>query len=150
MKNNAAHFRDLRQKTMDGQLTRIAVNAQSIAMNARRIPTLFPAGSLGTVELPARVKADTLIAKNRDTSRLIASAIVESIANGMREARPDIILQLIQDLKTTLVHAAASGCRSLDQLDRELQENRNRQAGRAGLTIVTAVGCLVLLTRRSY
>jgi cytochrome c556 len=57
-KNNAAHFRDLRQKTMDGQLTRIAVNAQSIAMNARRIPTMFPQGSLGTVEFPSGAKAD--------------------------------------------------------------------------------------------
>jgi class 3 adenylate cyclase/HAMP domain-containing protein len=37
---------------------------------------------------------------------------------------------------------------SLDQLDRELQDNRNRQAGMAGLTIATAVGCLVLLMRK--
>jgi hypothetical protein len=54
------------------------------------------------VILNVQRESNTLIAKNRDTSRLIASAIVESIANGMREARPDIILQLIQDLKTTL------------------------------------------------
>jgi class 3 adenylate cyclase/HAMP domain-containing protein len=43
-----------------------------------------------------------LIAKNRDTSRLLASAIVESIDNVMIEARPDIVRLLIQDLKDEL------------------------------------------------
>jgi class 3 adenylate cyclase/HAMP domain-containing protein len=199
------------------------------------------------VMLNMQRESRALIAKNRETSRLLAAAIVESIANGMREARPDIVLELIQNLKTTLqdikqldvfrrngvaafsdlstfeevdliyelnpsvrerllkmprqpgetiahplfsqaidamqpqayfeevnntrlytffyplenrqachdCHGAEQRTRgvvrlslSLDQLDRELQDNRNRQAGMAGLTIATAVGCLVLLMRK--
>jgi class 3 adenylate cyclase/HAMP domain-containing protein len=47
-------------------------------------------------------ESQALIAKNRETSRLLASTIVESIENGMLEARPDIIRALIQDLKSKL------------------------------------------------
>jgi class 3 adenylate cyclase len=47
-------------------------------------------------------ESNALIAKNRETTRLLAAAIVESIENGMLEARPDIIRALVQDLKTTL------------------------------------------------
>jgi hypothetical protein len=47
-------------------------------------------------------ESNALIAKNRETSRLLASTIVESIENGMLEARPDIIRMLIADLKTNL------------------------------------------------
>jgi cytochrome c556 len=58
MRNNSGHFKDLRQKAKDGQMAPIAVNAQTIAINARHIPALFPAGSLGTPEIESRAKAD--------------------------------------------------------------------------------------------
>ena len=43
-----------------------------------------------------------LITQNRETSRLLAAAIVASIDNGMLEARPDIIRLLVRDLKAEL------------------------------------------------
>jgi class 3 adenylate cyclase/methyl-accepting chemotaxis protein len=54
------------------------------------------------VMLNIQRESNALIAKNRETSRLLASTIVESIENGMLEARPDIIRMLIADLKTNL------------------------------------------------
>lgn len=47
-------------------------------------------------------ESNFLTSKNRETSRLLAKAIVESIANGMLEARPDITRMLVQDLKAEL------------------------------------------------
>ena len=41
-RNISGHFKDLRQKTKDGQLARIAINAQTIAIDTRHIPQLFP------------------------------------------------------------------------------------------------------------
>lgn len=192
-------------------------------------------------------ESTAMIAQNRKTSDLLASAIVESIANGMLEARPDIIRLLVQELKTTLTdikqldvfrlngveafsdlstfeevdliydldpfvrerivkmqrnpgqtlknplftqavetlqpqayieqvdgtrfytsfyplknREACYECHgddragrgivrlslSLEQLDKELQDNRNKQIGMAFLTIVIAMGCLVLLMRK--
>ncbi len=58
MRNNSGHFKDLRQKAKDGQLARIAVNAQTIAINAQHIPMLFPEGSMGTPEIKSRAKAE--------------------------------------------------------------------------------------------
>lgn len=49
------------------------------------------------VSLNIQRESNVLIAKNRETSRLLAASIVGSIANGMLEARPDIIHVLIQD-----------------------------------------------------
>jgi cytochrome c556 len=58
MRNNSVHFKDLRQKAKGGQLTQIAVNAHTIAINARHIPSLFPAGTLGTSEIKSRAKPE--------------------------------------------------------------------------------------------
>lgn len=58
MRNTSGHFKDLRQKAKDGQLAQIAVNAQTIAINARHIPALFPAGTLGTPEIKSRAKPE--------------------------------------------------------------------------------------------
>jgi class 3 adenylate cyclase len=54
------------------------------------------------VSLNIQRESKVLIAKNRETSRLLAASIVGSIANGMLEARPDIIHVLVQDLKAEL------------------------------------------------
>jgi cytochrome c556 len=58
MRNTSGHFKDLRQKAKDGQLTQIAVNAQTMAINARHIPALYPAGTLGTPEIKSRAKPE--------------------------------------------------------------------------------------------
>lgn len=58
MRNTSGHFKDLRQKAKDGQIAQVTVNAQTIAINARHIPALFPTGSLGTPEIESRAKAD--------------------------------------------------------------------------------------------
>jgi class 3 adenylate cyclase/HAMP domain-containing protein len=47
-------------------------------------------------------EARTLVARHRDTARLLAGSIVTGIENGMLEGRPDIIRQLIQELKAEL------------------------------------------------
>jgi class 3 adenylate cyclase len=47
-------------------------------------------------------EARTLVARHRDSARLLAGSIVTSIENGMLEGRPGIIRQLIQQLKTEL------------------------------------------------
>jgi class 3 adenylate cyclase len=54
------------------------------------------------VSLNIQRESNMLIAKHQETSRLLVTAIVESIANGMLEGRPDIIRLLVQDLKEQL------------------------------------------------
>ena len=46
MKLNAASARDMNDKLKAGQIEAIAVNAETIAINAQHIPVLFPAGSM--------------------------------------------------------------------------------------------------------
>jgi cytochrome c556 len=46
MKLNGASWKDVQDKAKAGQIEAIAVNAETIAINAGHIPTLFPAGSL--------------------------------------------------------------------------------------------------------
>ena len=46
MKLNGASLGDINAKLKAGQIEAIAVNAETIALNARHIPTLFPPGSL--------------------------------------------------------------------------------------------------------
>jgi cytochrome c556 len=103
MKNNAAHFRDLRQKTSDGQFTRMAVNAQSILMNTRRIPTIFPPGSAGTADLPSRAKPDiwqhweefTALAKQ---AQVAAAALMELAVDA--DTKPITLEQVTEATKT--------------------------------------------------
>lgn len=57
MKNTAGNFKDARQKAKSGAFARMAVNAQTVAINARHIPALFPVGSQGTAETKSRAKA---------------------------------------------------------------------------------------------
>ncbi len=45
MQLNGASFGDLQAKAKAGNIEAIAVNAETIALNAMHIPTLFPAGS---------------------------------------------------------------------------------------------------------
>jgi cytochrome c556 len=46
MKLNGASAKDLNDKVKAGQIEAMAVNAETIAMNAQHIPLLFPKGSL--------------------------------------------------------------------------------------------------------
>ena len=46
MKLNGASWADIQAKAKAGQIEAIAVNAETLAINAMHIPTLFPAGSL--------------------------------------------------------------------------------------------------------
>ncbi len=58
MKNSSGNFKDAKAKAKDGQLARIAINAQTMAINARHIPLLYPEGSMGTEELKTRAKLE--------------------------------------------------------------------------------------------
>lgn len=58
MRNTSGHFKDLRQKAKDEQLAQIAINAHTMAINARHIPMLFPEGSMGTPEVKSRAKPE--------------------------------------------------------------------------------------------
>ena len=58
MQNSAGSFKDARLKAKDGQFDRIAVNAQTIAINARHIPFLYPEGSMGTAAIETRAKLE--------------------------------------------------------------------------------------------
>jgi cytochrome c556 len=58
MKNTSGNFKDAREKAKAGAYARIAINAQTIAINARHIPGLFPAGSTGSPEDKSRAKAE--------------------------------------------------------------------------------------------
>jgi cytochrome c556 len=46
MKLNGASARDMNDKLKAGQIEAMAVNAETIAINAQHIPTLFPPGSM--------------------------------------------------------------------------------------------------------
>lgn len=46
MKLNGASWKDVQDKTKAGQVEAIAVNAETMAINAQHIPSLFPQGSL--------------------------------------------------------------------------------------------------------
>jgi cytochrome c556 len=46
MKLNGASWKDIQDKAKAGQIEAIAVNAETIAINAPEIPALFPQGSL--------------------------------------------------------------------------------------------------------
>jgi len=46
MKLNGASWADVQAKAKAGQIEAIAVNAETMALNAMHIPSLFPAGSL--------------------------------------------------------------------------------------------------------
>ncbi len=46
MKLNGASARDMNDKLKAGQIEAIAVNAETIAINAQHIPSLFPPGSM--------------------------------------------------------------------------------------------------------
>ena len=46
MKLNGASWKDVQDKAKAGQIEAIAVNAETMAMNAKHIPALFPEGSL--------------------------------------------------------------------------------------------------------
>jgi cytochrome c556 len=46
MKLNGANAKDLNDKVKAGQIEAMAVNAETIAINAQHIPMLFPKGSL--------------------------------------------------------------------------------------------------------
>jgi cytochrome c556 len=46
MKLNGASAKDLNDKLKAGQIEAMAVNAETIAINAQHIPTLFPPGSM--------------------------------------------------------------------------------------------------------
>jgi len=46
MKLNGASWKDIQDKAKAGQIDAIAVNAETLALNAEHIPSLFPQGSL--------------------------------------------------------------------------------------------------------
>jgi cytochrome c556 len=46
MKLNAASMKDINEKLKAGNIEAIAVNAETLALNAQHIPALFPTGSL--------------------------------------------------------------------------------------------------------
>jgi cytochrome c556 len=46
MKLNGASWKDVQDKVKAGQFEAVAVNAETMALNAEHIPTLFPKGSL--------------------------------------------------------------------------------------------------------
>jgi cytochrome c556 len=55
MKLNGANAKDLTEKVKAGQIEAMAVNAETIAINAQHIPALFPKGSLSD---KSKAKAD--------------------------------------------------------------------------------------------
>jgi cytochrome c556 len=46
MKLNGASWKDVQDKVKAGQIEAVAVNAETMALNAEHIPSLFPMGSL--------------------------------------------------------------------------------------------------------
>ena len=46
MKLNGTSWKDVQDKVKAGQIEAVAVNAETLAMNAEHIPSLFPKGSL--------------------------------------------------------------------------------------------------------
>jgi len=52
--------------------------------------------------LNIRRESEVLVARHRDTARLLAASILTSIENGMLEGRPDITRRLVQELRTEL------------------------------------------------
>lgn len=46
MKSNGANWKDIQDKAKAGEIEAIAVNAETIAINAMHVPALFPSGTL--------------------------------------------------------------------------------------------------------
>jgi cytochrome c556 len=92
MKLNGASWADVQAKLKAGNIEGIAVNAETIALNAMHIPTLFPTGSLTEkskakpeiwqkrAEFEAAAKnLQTQAEKLRDTARTKNAAATEAI-----------------------------------------------------------------------
>lgn len=93
MKLNAASWQDVQAKLKSGNVEAIAVNAETIALNAMHIPALFPQGSLTDksiakpdiwqkrTEFESEAKnLQTLAEKLRDAARSKDTAAVEAMA----------------------------------------------------------------------
>lgn len=93
MKLNAASWQDVQAKLKAGNIEAIAVNAETIALNAMHIPALFPQGSLTDksnakpdiwqkrTEFESEAKnLQTLAEKLRDAARAKDAAAVEAMA----------------------------------------------------------------------
>lgn len=63
---------------------------------------ILVAGFGSLVILNIRSASQALVAGNRETAELLTASITKSIENGMLEGHPDIILRLVQELKTAL------------------------------------------------
>jgi len=93
MKLNGASWKDAQDKLKAGNIEAIAVNAETIALNARHIPLLFPQGSLtdkskakpeiwqrwGEFEAAAK-NLETWATKLRDAAAAKDAQAVETIA----------------------------------------------------------------------
>jgi class 3 adenylate cyclase/HAMP domain-containing protein len=66
------------------------------------IAAILVLGFGGLLILNIRQEARTLVAGHQETVRLLAGTILAAIENGMLEGRPDIIRQLVRDLKAQL------------------------------------------------
>jgi cytochrome c556 len=92
MKLNGASWQDVQAKVKAGNIEAVAVNAETMAVNAQHIPSLFPEGSLtekskakpeiwqkrGEFDAAAK-NLETLAIRLRDASRAKDQAQVETI-----------------------------------------------------------------------
>lgn len=92
MKSNGANWKDIQDKAKAGEIEAIAVNAETIAINAMHVPALFPQGSLSDKsnakpeiwqqrsEFEAKAKnLQTMAEKLRDTAKSKDAAATQAI-----------------------------------------------------------------------
>ncbi len=110
MKNTGANFKDMRLKAKEGRYDRMAVNAHTIAINARHIPMLFPEGSLGTPEQKSRAKPE--IWQNWDTFTAAAKKTQDAALAIMKLARDAEKMGVSADEVDKALKALGGACKS--------------------------------------
>jgi len=109
-KNNSGNFKDAREKAKAGAFASIAVNAQTIAINARHIPALFPAGSMGKPEDKSRAKPEIWEDWNGFTD---ASQQLQDAANKLYNLTKDAGKMAVTEAQVTeAIKAVGGACKN--------------------------------------
>ena len=104
MKLNAASWKDIQEKAKAGNIEAVAVNAETLALNAMHIPALFPEGSLSE-----KSKAKPEIWQDWETFVKDASTM-QALAERLRDAATAKDAATVQNLVKDFGRQACGSC----------------------------------------
>jgi cytochrome c556 len=121
MKNTGANFKDAQQKMHVGQFAAIAVNAQSMALNARRLLMLFPPGSVETADTPSRAKVEIW----QDWQRFSTTAQeAQKAAVALMDLTTDVTREVTQEQVLAALKVLGDTCKSCHKQFRKPRERK--------------------------